>query len=110
METLEQITTENLTHLKNTYRDIGAFYLSQGMGDGLISEKFLNLANLYRKRARNLDRLFEDGSFRGENSYNVVFHDLEVAYYNTMNFEHDQLILPSIHETINMIDKVSVKN
>ena len=110
MEILEQITTENLTRLKNTYRDVGTFYLSLSTGDGLISEKFLKLANLYNQRSRNVDRLFENGSFRGDNSYNVVFRDLEVAYYNIMGFEDDELILQSIHETINMIDKVSVKN
>lgn len=110
MDNLEPITTENLARLKKTYRDIGDFYLSRSTGNGSISERYRKLSGIYTKASGNLDRLFENGTFRGDNSYNVVSDDLEKAYYNILNSDHDSTLLPLIREVHDIIDKAPVKN
>lgn len=110
MNKLKPITTRNIERLKKTYHDIGTFYIRLSTGEDSISARFRDMSVLYMKSSVNLDRLFEDGSLLGNNSYNSISRDLEYAYNNIVKIDIDSSMLILIREAHDIIDKVPVKN
>lgn len=110
MTDTEPTTQKNLFTIKNTYRLIADFFLTQATSGTLISERFRDLSVMYGKTSQRAGVFLDTDEFKNVRCYNFVYHDFEVAYYTIVGLDYDSVLLPVIRNAFDVIDKMPVKN